>query len=179
MSAPWQEEAACRNLDTALFYPARGHTEQEERARTVCATCPAREACLAAVLADEKHLRPSDRDGIRGGLNGRERYALQHGPDKPRRRKPRPAKPRALLPCGTPAAYDRHVRRGEPIDQACREGRRARWRSPRQASVAVTERPECGTRSGHQWHTAHNEIPCQPCAAADLAVTWFLRTTAA
>ena len=27
---------------------------------------------------------------------------------------------RSLRPCGTPAAYRRHLRRGEPIDETCR-----------------------------------------------------------
>lgn len=31
--------------------------------------------------------------------------------------------PPALEPCGTNAAYCRHVSRGEPIDQACRDAR--------------------------------------------------------
>jgi hypothetical protein len=29
-----------------------------------------------------------------------------------------------LLPCGTHAAYRRHIRRGEPVDGACTEARR-------------------------------------------------------
>jgi hypothetical protein len=29
-----------------------------------------------------------------------------------------------LAPCGTPGAYNRHRRRGEPIDEACRQARR-------------------------------------------------------
>lgn len=173
MAAGWEERAACRNLDASLFYPAKGDAGQAGRARAVCARCPVREACLASTLADEKRLRPADREGIRGGLDGRERYVVQHGEPKPRRRKPRPRKLRKLAPCGTVAARDRHVRRGEPVDEACAAAKSARYRSKR--VPAAEERPACGTRSGYLWHTAHHEVPCEPCARADLAVTWFIR----
>ncbi|MEW2393101.1 WhiB family transcriptional regulator [Streptomyces venezuelae] len=174
MSAPWEEKAACRTLDPMLFSPAQGYREQEQRARSVCGRCPVRQECLTQALAEEKTLRAADRAGIRAGLNGRERYDLQNG-STPQRRTPRPATPRTLLPCGTPGAYDRHHRLDEPIDEACLAARRTRYQSPRRALAKDPQRPECGTRSGHQWHTAHNEVPCAPCAAADLAVTWFIR----
>lgn len=55
-------------------------------------------------------------------------------PPKP----PKPAKPKAppreLAPCGTLAARLRHVRKGEPIDEACREAHNERmrqWRADR------------------------------------------------
>lgn len=44
----------------------------------------------------------------------------------------RPVQPRQreLKPCGTPAAYRRHLRYGEPIDDACRDAENARNRQP-------------------------------------------------
>ena len=33
-----------------------------------------------------------------------------------------------LKPCGTTAAYDRHIRHGEPACGPCREANAARWR---------------------------------------------------
>lgn len=36
--------------------------------------------------------------------------------------------PRKLAPCGTYAAYRRHQRRGEPIDDACRDAYNAHQR---------------------------------------------------
>lgn len=178
MAAGWEAQAACRNLDPALFYPAKGHVEQADRARAVCAGCPVREACLSATLADEKRLNPSDRDGIRGGLDGRDRYVVQHGhmPRRTSRRKAAKRRPaRELVPCGTLTAHRRHLRRGEPIDEACREAKSSSYRVPR--PPLPEERPECGTRSGYRWHVAHHEIPCQPCTQADLAVTWLIRET--
>lgn len=39
----WQAEAACRDLDAAVFFPADG--EPADAAVTVCARCPVRDAC--------------------------------------------------------------------------------------------------------------------------------------
>lgn len=157
MAAGWESRAACRGLDPKLFYPAKGDVEQENRARAVCAGCPVRDACLASTLADESPLGPYDREGIRGGLSGRERYVVAHGGMPRRRRKKKPAAARAAAPV-KPA-------RRAPVE--------SRTRSKRVSSVV--ERPECGTRSGYFWHIEHYEIPCEPCTAADLAVTWFIR----
>lgn len=176
MTGDWEAQAACRNLDAALFYPAEGDTAQAERAKAVCGRCPVREACLASTLADEKRLRSSDREGIRGGLDGLQRYVVQHGEPKPRRRTRKPARParkRELVGCGTLTALRRHYARGEAVDEACREVGSERYWVPR-APLPV-ERPECGTRTGYRWHVEHHEIPCEPCTAADLAVAWFIR----
>ncbi|OZB87552.1 MAG: hypothetical protein B7X41_12710 [Microbacterium sp. 14-71-5] len=57
---------------------------------------------------------------------------------------------RPLAPCGTPAAYRRHRRRGEPVDDACaaaaREQKNSRVRGKREkvaavVAIAVTEAP--------------------------------------
>lgn len=157
MAASWSDRAACRNLDPALFYPAKGDTVQADRARQVCSGCPVRKACLASTLEDEKLLGPYDREGIRGGLTGRERYVEQHGGMPERRRKPRAVRP-------VRASGVRKPRSAEA---------KSRMRSKR--VLVSTERPECGTRSGYFWHIEHYEIPCEPCTAADLAVTWFIR----
>lgn len=159
MPAGWQAQAACRNLDPALFSPAKGHEEQEARARAVCAGCPVREACLASTLEDERLLGPYDRAEIRGGLDGRERYVAQHGGMPERRRKEKPVRR------PVPASGGRGRRGG---------GSESRTRSKR-VLAPCAERPECGTRSGYFWHIEHYEIPCEPCTDADLAVTWFIR----
>jgi hypothetical protein len=164
MAAGWEERSACRDLDPEFFYPAKGDTEQTGRAKAVCAGCPVREACLAATLDDEKLLGPYDRDGVRGGLNGRERYVAQHGGMPVRRRKKKPVARRAPVVKRAPAAGKAPVRAAQAPP-----GTRSK-----RVSGAV-ERPECGTRSGYFWHIEHYEIPCEPCTAADLAVTWFIR----
>lgn len=64
----WQENASCRGVDAELFFPA---TEEEAiPAKTICATCPVRTACLAFALERK------ERFGIWGGLTERDRGRL-------------------------------------------------------------------------------------------------------
>src|SRR5690242_7543816 len=46
----WVERAACRGLDTELFFPGRGQSIDELRA--ICQPCPVRTDCLAWSLTD-------------------------------------------------------------------------------------------------------------------------------
>lgn len=63
----WWERAACRGMDTALFFPERG--EQIGKVREVCAGCPVRAECLAV----------AEREGIWGGTSARERRRMRRG----------------------------------------------------------------------------------------------------
>jgi WhiB family redox-sensing transcriptional regulator len=65
----WKQQAACRDLDTALFFT--DDDETVSRAKEVCATCPVREACLEFALATRQH------DGVWGGLDEAERKRLR------------------------------------------------------------------------------------------------------
>ncbi|MGH3925368.1 MAG: WhiB family transcriptional regulator [Pseudonocardiaceae bacterium] len=60
----WRERAACRDLDTEIFFPV-GTTgaavDQAEQAKAVCARCPVAEACLNWALD------ANQQDGIWGG----------------------------------------------------------------------------------------------------------------
>ena len=209
MAGGWGTKAACRSLDPRLFEPgpvSNASIAQAERARAVCERCPVRALCLDDALAMEQGEKAADRVGIRGGLDGRERYALQVGHRPPRRplpipddgrehgerrtyrqgckcyaccaaeasKEPRPR--RELMPCGTKAAYRRHLRNGEDIDPECAATQRGRYSSPR---LVPEVRPACGTRSGYAWHTQHHEVPCPECTAADQAVSWFARESVA
>jgi WhiB family redox-sensing transcriptional regulator len=60
----WRLDAACRDLDTAVFFPETA--EQVAAAKAVCATCPVREACLNFALIT-RH------DGVWGGRDENER----------------------------------------------------------------------------------------------------------
>ena len=72
----WQTKAACRGPHASVFFPP-AHFERkdekearENRAKTICTTCPVRRACLDyAVRIREPH-------GIWGGLNEVERKQL-------------------------------------------------------------------------------------------------------
>lgn len=68
----WQERAACRDEDLALFFPAAGERLpdreiREAEAGAVCSWCEVRAECLDYALA-----RP-EKDGTWGGLNEDER----------------------------------------------------------------------------------------------------------
>lgn len=120
MDREWERKAACLGQDPEIWFSKTTGT----KARRICRDeCPVREECLEAILARESETPDSLRFGIVAGLTGAQRAKVA------RRLAPQPAKPRKkpagsgrqLAPCGTPAAYDRHVRKKEPIDQACRD----------------------------------------------------------
>jgi WhiB family redox-sensing transcriptional regulator len=65
----WRLDAACRDLDTAIFFP---EDEGEVAvAKAVCASCPVREACLNFALVTRQD------DGVWGGLDENERRRLR------------------------------------------------------------------------------------------------------
>lgn len=77
--ADWRRDAACRSVDTALFFPGSATARQTKQAKRICAACPVRDECLTyALTAPEKY-------GIWGGLTADER-------DRKRRRKRRARK---------------------------------------------------------------------------------------
>ncbi|MBQ0827659.1 WhiB family transcriptional regulator [Streptomyces tagetis] len=120
----WEPRAICRSMDTEVWF----RKADRARARALCGGCPVSEQCLAAVLRREDGLRPGHRHGIFAGLTGPERAAIDRAerassgeaPEEPRRQ----TKPRGPghkpSPCGTRAAYQRHLSKGEPVDDACR-----------------------------------------------------------
>ncbi|NED97217.1 WhiB family transcriptional regulator [Phytoactinopolyspora alkaliphila] len=66
----WRAFAACRGMDTDLFYPeGRGGTlrKREAIAKTVCESCPVAPQCRDAAL------QTPERFGIWGGLTEGER----------------------------------------------------------------------------------------------------------
>lgn len=69
----WRESAACRLLETDLFFPI-GKTgraiEEIQRAKAVCASCPVRPSCLAFALDTRQAY------GIWGGYDEDERRVL-------------------------------------------------------------------------------------------------------
>jgi WhiB family redox-sensing transcriptional regulator len=72
----WQEEAACRGEDTALFFAPNYFEKRAEKdarealAKAICARCPVREACL------DYALRTREPHGVWGGHNEFERRQL-------------------------------------------------------------------------------------------------------
>ncbi|MFJ2005665.1 WhiB family transcriptional regulator [Streptomyces chartreusis] len=130
-SRVWEASAACGERDADLWFSRSSWST----AVAICAACPVLEPCLAAVLQREKGLPRCRRQGVVAGLTGPQRHDLERAANLSRAQQRRPAprpgepavprapavSPRPLpAPCGTRAAYQRHLRRGEPVDEACR-----------------------------------------------------------
>ena len=98
----WFDDAACRGLDTNLFFPTRGGSSTQ--AKMVCQTCP--------VSGDCESFAAGERFGVWGGLSEKQRQ---------RARKGQPART-ALKPIvhGTNAGWQAHIRRGETPCDECR-----------------------------------------------------------
>lgn len=75
---PWRLRAACREIDSAVFFSPDGERGparevREARAKAICARCPVIGECATyALVAGEQH-------GVWGGLSERERTALRLG----------------------------------------------------------------------------------------------------
>lgn len=61
----WWERAACKGMDTALWYPQRGDTHGH--ARSICEQCPVQEQCRQEAF--DRH----ETFGIWGGTSERQR----------------------------------------------------------------------------------------------------------
>jgi WhiB family redox-sensing transcriptional regulator len=111
----WRDDALCATTGNPdLWFPigtTGPYLLQIEEARAICRACPVMAQCQEWALAT------SPDDGIWGGLDANELRLLRR---RERRGKGRPDP----MPCGTLAAYRRHLRHGEPIDRACREANR-------------------------------------------------------
>lgn len=64
----WRQRAACRGVDPDIFYPMTD--EEAEEARSICAGCSVRLACLEWAVSNREH------DGVWGGATERERRRL-------------------------------------------------------------------------------------------------------
>jgi WhiB family redox-sensing transcriptional regulator len=68
---PWVEQAECRGMDPALFYPGHGVNLRYDEAPKVCAVCLVRTECAEAGM-DEIY-------GVWGGLGENDRRRLRNG----------------------------------------------------------------------------------------------------
>ncbi|AZQ37766.1 hypothetical protein EJ357_33470 [Streptomyces cyaneochromogenes] len=135
-SRVWEARAACRQRDADLWFSRRSWAAAVE----ICASCPVLDPCRAAVLQREKGLPRCRRQGVIAGLTGPQRHALERSANRQTEQRPAPERRRQAgppadpaaarepggpprrqpAPCGTRAAYQRHLSRGEPVDEACR-----------------------------------------------------------
>ena len=79
----WFDDAACREVDTAVFFPASD--ADADAAKAICASCPVREECLEFALES----RPPE--GVWGGLTPIERHRLIRRRQKAARKEKRAA----------------------------------------------------------------------------------------
>lgn len=174
----WRTYAACLSVKPDTMFPAPGEKDAIDYAQSICARCPVRLKCLEFALADEGGKTKDMRHGIAGGLTPNQRYneynrrrttAPGYVPPPPRKVGTRPP-----APCGTPSAYDRHIRNGEPIDDACREAHNAKRR---QFKTKARGPAECGTRRGYQKHRRDGETACDACRQANTDADNRLRRT--
>ncbi|MFF9844651.1 WhiB family transcriptional regulator [Streptomyces sp. NPDC013740] len=140
----WRQSAACGRVDPDLMFPDPGNRRAVLAALDVCRGCPVLLPCLDEALNEEGGKTKDSRYGIRGGLTPSQRYV--------RRRVSRPSVPDPTprphtgglppAPCGTRAAYMRHLRRKEPVDDACREANNAanRAKAARQRELRALRR---------------------------------------
>ena len=70
MNQPWRNAAACRGLDPLIFYPVTDDEAEAEPAKSVCAECAVREACLEFALGSR------EKEGVWGGATERERRRI-------------------------------------------------------------------------------------------------------
>lgn len=74
---PWVSRAACRGMDTALFFPAQGG--EVAGVVAVCEGCPVRSECL-------EHAMEHEHFGVWGGMSGKQRLRLRRQRGGERRR---------------------------------------------------------------------------------------------
>ncbi|AQT78303.1 hypothetical protein B1R94_02210 [Mycolicibacterium litorale] len=132
----WRLQAACRSHDPDLWFPERGDKRTKAAALRICRTCPVIAACR------DYALRTGQPDGIWGGLTQTQRTKLLGVSSFVRRTLRDSEDPdRRLKPCGTPAAYERHRRRREPICDPCRKANTRRHIEAQKQRRARDARP--------------------------------------
>jgi WhiB family transcriptional regulator, redox-sensing transcriptional regulator len=67
----WRKGGACREVDTAVFFPDPSDEVATAAAKAVCRTCPVREFCLDFALITRQD------DGVWGGLDEKERRRIR------------------------------------------------------------------------------------------------------
>ena len=75
----YPEDAACIGTDPETFAPdgwGRDYAAQIADAKRICWTCPVRQSCLDAAMAEEDGTPGKFRWTIRGGYTGPERARL-------------------------------------------------------------------------------------------------------
>lgn len=159
----WRKQGACASpfVDPEVMFPSSAPGELAN-AKRICGACPVGIKC--GQWAIEKRIE----FGVWGGMSESERRTILRRRAERLRilngEAPPPVVSRKLAACGTPAAYDRHTRKGEVIDQACRKAHTKRRAELKAARLAAAK---CGTRDGYRKHIRNGEDPCRACTKAN------------
>jgi hypothetical protein len=119
-SDSWSSRGLCRHEDPEIFFQAR----YVDDAKAVCVQCPVLVDCQRDVMEFESGKAEDWRDGVVAGLTAAERAELDPVARKKKARKEaekraRPKKTKRRAKCPSYAAYMRHVKLKEPIDEGC------------------------------------------------------------
>lgn len=74
----WRAKAACKGMDTSIFFPERGENKKVKKAKEVCSGCSVQQECAAYSLM----FADNNITGIWGGMAGRDRRrVVPRGPE--------------------------------------------------------------------------------------------------
>lgn len=99
----WMDDAACRGLDTEVFFPEQDEATRDVKA--ICRTCDVQAECLAYAL------NIGERFGIWGGKSEKERRVLRR----------RLGLAKDVAECGTVDGWNAHRQVGEGACDECQE----------------------------------------------------------
>ncbi len=77
-----------------------------------------------------------------------------------------PHRGQTIAPCGTQSAYTRHVKNGDPIDDACRRANTEAKRTKCAPTPSRRQPIDHGTLKGYQQHRYRGETACDECLEA-------------
>lgn len=63
----WRQRAACKGMDTNIFFPESNDKESVKKARAICGVCPVIQECRA--FNDQIEQAEGRKDGIWGGTS--------------------------------------------------------------------------------------------------------------
>lgn len=123
ITTDWRDDAACRGVESDLFFPDKKATSQLADAKRVCARCPVYRQCGDWAISQ------GITEGVWGGMD-----------EDARRGRRRTAGIRAASlpdPCGTEGALRRHQREGESACQTCRRAEAVRKADAKAAATVA------------------------------------------
>ncbi|MFC8436541.1 WhiB family transcriptional regulator [Streptomyces sp. NPDC057253] len=134
MDREWELQAACRSMDPDVFFSQK----TIGLAKQTCKGCPVQMECLEAALVREDGVPKAFRIGLVANTTGAQRWSIEQqrkaaaaAPQPPKKKPAGRPRSKSGPECGTPAAYQRHLRYGEPVDQACKDANAASRRQYR------------------------------------------------